>query len=738
MVGTTNVDEQKIWRIVYSLLNAVNLFSDESTVEVIPIIDRFLLLIQRNIGIDIIDEENPNQERIVYSSALRLGGEELYKRISKIKKEHYVGEFELERPGRFRLYAYKFVNNQMGIFKGHDQDKALLRQLLACINRKDHFIDDVTTPLRQGLYKVFMRIANAPEKNKVRFRLSNFKLDNTTIEHKTAVDCKKGIRHILDIAYSSLSHNTFVYSTKFKMPGFFCVLRYPYQRGEYDYSAQILFSNQQKNAIDREYSTKYSTAELEEHLEADNVSMADRCFRMDTVQFDLMYEQWDRNDRNNRRSRSERDFYTNVLDNNEPKFVFYTPIHVNGAAWLAQYRILADKRNSMSHWSMTYEMCVQYTFLVAEKIRLLAREKYFSLLQQILQELADTHDDITSFITESKIRLDILGAFFPYPVPFFLPDDEDMGVEVYLLRMQNDRFILLMNELWNSSIHYDAIDRQQTQNQIIEICRIVGNNASAKKINNEIISSSYRIAHFYGNRLKLMDKPLTNALTKLRDRDTFTDDLNTDLEEHERIHKSVEDISFLLNIISKQHTERIKGRPFFEICDTDKYLGHGKFDLISETKKIFDNLTAKSNGVRQLRIEPVRAEILPYIEADSKRPTSQLYANLITEVILNFRNTDSLELFVYIDKATDRLCFSNDVKKKGGNLYTNTWKEVTNREFWGAISYLNILLIDTKTGSVCYKYENSPTDGFVRFCFGIHLKGLDYDGKKTSIKPAAD
>ena len=46
-----------VWRIKYSLINSVNLFSQEDSVELIPIIDRILLLFQKNVGIELIKND---------------------------------------------------------------------------------------------------------------------------------------------------------------------------------------------------------------------------------------------------------------------------------------------------------------------------------------------------------------------------------------------------------------------------------------------------------------------------------------------------------------------------------------------------------------------------------------------------------------------------------------------------------------------------------------------------------
>ena len=45
--GKLDLNLERVWRIKYSLINSVNLFSKGKSIELVPIIDRILLLLQK-------------------------------------------------------------------------------------------------------------------------------------------------------------------------------------------------------------------------------------------------------------------------------------------------------------------------------------------------------------------------------------------------------------------------------------------------------------------------------------------------------------------------------------------------------------------------------------------------------------------------------------------------------------------------------------------------------------------
>ena len=61
-----NFGREIVWRIKYSLINSINLFSTENSVELIPIIDRLLLLFQKNVGIEIINKNDGQHCFFIY------------------------------------------------------------------------------------------------------------------------------------------------------------------------------------------------------------------------------------------------------------------------------------------------------------------------------------------------------------------------------------------------------------------------------------------------------------------------------------------------------------------------------------------------------------------------------------------------------------------------------------------------------------------------------------------------
>lgn len=669
-----------------------------------------------------------------FSFTERLKNPQLLSKFRRNKPDFKCGTLQLEDIA-FDFFAYTLEDDDNEILPLKGTDLILCRGLIENINKD---INDFSAYLRYGLYKAF--ISKKPTANLAKYSLSGYKLNEECFgedapEYKPVQKCIGSIRNILDEAYRSFKKNPVIYSNTFKMTAFFNIIRFPYARVNFGYSAQILFSNDQKLAMENNTEKKFSVSTLEERIRGESVALSDRCFRLHTVQFGLMYNstnQVEQTREDQERRSSEDQFYREVLDGQDPETVYYVPIHVNGNAWIAMYKILPKVRGkiSMSQWSVSYEMYNQYTLLISEKIRLKAKEKYFELLRRFIEETAHVSKDVALFIHDVRVKMYVLGAFFPFPVPIFKEDVFKQPIEQFLMQMTEATLQLTINRLWDGEVTYDTVDFTDLNKTVIEICRKAGRDVNDRKIGNERISAAYRISHFYGNRIHLLDAPIKLIISTLKRSGQFPDELKKQVKEYDQEVKSLKEISELVTIISKQFTERVPG-PFFENCKEKKYLKQGPFDLRANILKNFTSLN--TNSIKKINIRPSSILITPYI-GDDLRPFDELYDNLTLEIVKNFfyATLASVEDELTVDGVFDRslnghlVYFKNKISKETDGHYQEEWIEVHSGKFWGALFYLHIMLCDTSTGGIYYRYEQLPNSNEVNYCCGLKLNHLTY------------
>ena len=723
------ISQEIVWRIKYSLVNAINLFSDEDSVQLLPIIDRFLLLLQKNIGIEIY---YAHDQKKIFSFLDILNLVDLSITFNSNKETFKIGCIKIDSNKRenFDLYAFYFENDEKNISPLKNYDRTDFEGLIRRINGKSQ----LSKPIREGLFKAFL---NGNRYNEKVVELS-YNLDKELINSDIAEYCKSKIREILDISFSSFRHNILVYSAEFKMPTIFTVVRYPFIRGDFKYSAQILFSNVQKNSIRKKNDENLKIEVLEDPLEGQSTSLADRCFKLGTVQFGLNYNssiQREVTESDSTRRESENYFYEKLLQGT-PDNVFFVPIHVNGSAWLALYQVFPkSNKHNLNQWSINYEIYNQYILLISEKIRLISKDIFLNTINSFIEKVATEVTSLDDFVYRINENMNIISCFFPYPVPIFKVSEIQYSIDDYLLRLDKESFQIKQNKLWIDSVNHDKIIIDELNKQINTYCHRIGENMKNKRRVEEMVSASYRISHFYGNKLSVLMEPFSEAVAFLRNQYKFDLHIEELLNEYNQNYQELVDISKLLTIISKQHTEKVK-LPFFESLSDINYLDRAIFNLKENINLKFTQVISEGN--RTLSVVCNKIFISPYIsDANSNlfRPFDLLYNTLILEIIKNFKKgtSDSDFLTVSIDMENNLICFHNRVKKKSDEKYNYNWSLVSSDKYWGAILYLNLLLQDTKTGDIYDKYEEiesvhtetSQTE--ISYYLGVKLRGLRYE-----------
>ena len=267
------------------------------------------------------------------------------------------------------------------------------------------------------------------------------------------------------------------------------------------------------------------------------------------------------------------------------------------------------------------------------------------------------------------------------------------------------------------------------------------------------IIANYGLSHFYGNRVKLLKAPWMKMLDALGKKfgdkyGYFDKDIEDKIIEYENEFRSIEALSDLITIISKQFAnEDEENTSFFEKENGTKYVDENEFSF---SKSIGENFVKLQLTKPQYRKKVLNLNfnviISKYIEGN-RRPTNVLYENLIIEIMRNFFNcskSDTLDVYydsiyqlsntliVDCNNINEFIYFRNDTSRNAIKKITEEWKTVGRDNFSGAILYLNYLLEETKTGRIIYKHEqkNNDKEVFYYYC-GLILNGLSI--KKSII-----
>ena len=641
----------------------------------------------------------------MFSFSQRLGKKAIIQQWEENKLDYFVIDLVLNKK-TYGLYAYEIDSNDERIFEIKRQEWKLICDLVRFINHDEQKISNF---LRGQLDKAFLGALN---KGKQLFDCESFSypLTNEIINSKTSILCKNSIREILDDSFDSFSQNSLIYNQKFNFATFFSVIRYPFIRGNLSYTAQILLSGNQKKAIELQLNSKkgrlpngFSINSFEEPLEGSSTSLADRCFALDTVQFGLPYDSKNQNEKTQKdtaRRLLEDSFYKKLFDNKPPQNVFYVPIHVNGTAWIAIYRVL-PKDSKFDNWFLNFEMYNQYTLLIAEKIRLKAKEKFYKLIYFLIEKSAFNSKDTRQFFLECGEQMKILSAFYPYPIPFFTSSGLERSLDDYLLSLDESCFNLGINSLWTSSIEYDKIALDDLKKHISFVSRQVGKTIRNKKIEEELIDASYSISHLLKNKL---DEPIGQVNEMVNNLNNLVDDKGLKLDKSEyqnnyqefnTLSDDLRDTLSILDLIPKS-TFALN-----EVHDYRAFLNKKYKFLLAENENlnlipVIDDAANRKKVKTLSRLSICIIE--PFIvDEDNKRysPQKLLYHNCFVEAIINYKEIPHVGELI-ITKCLDSngtvgIGFKNIIKSE--NQLHSEFIEVNRDEgFHGAIGYLNTVL----------------------------------------------
>lgn len=509
-MGENKYNKDYADRTYHSIISTISLYSSGDSVEIIPIIDRILVMIQSNIGIEIIDTETKDPI-FSFSTILNRVYEKanidrnIFDLFWKSKEDFLIGNLLLSGHP-IDLYVYSLNEDDDPIELSQDKKESLENLIKLIESRQEE------RGLSDSLIKAFKksRIGENNESDNLFFR-DNPKINTQDLDLRSVEKCREAIREILNDTFKTYSKDSFIYNEDHEISQVFGVIRYPSDlRRSFGYTAQILFSKNQKKKIEEE---NFSIDELEKPLKSSDkfsLSLGDRSFELGTVQFGLPFNTELQRDEETR-------FYTWLLDNAPPKSVFYIPIHVNGVPWIAIYRVLGEGKNESSEWQWEeyFQMYTLYTPLIADKIRTYTYEKFLHLVDSFVSESLKTNS-IYSLVSNINKSFEVLSCFFPFPVPIFKENNSHSDIYECLNKMKVN-FELRLNHMWSNSVKFS---RKTTEEIKVEVVRILDENLTkleAELSKERLIQSTYSLGHNLKNRLLGKDKYLEELKRELEE-----------------------------------------------------------------------------------------------------------------------------------------------------------------------------------------------------------------------------
>lgn len=714
-------------RIRYSFINAITLFSTNDSVELIPIVDRLFLFFQENLGIE-IQESDTGRSVFSFTKGFPVLLSKLTPNFfSSCVNQELNLTLSANNIKRYKIFLYnsdniiepkQLTNSQKEIFT------IKLKALVNEINTENS--DGLKSFLHEGLDNAFENKEQQSNGSSL-IDVNNFKIEEGDINNKYCEKCKNAIRGILDDVFESFKGNPIIFSRDWDMIKLFAVIRYPSSlRSIENYTEQILLSTRQKQSIEHKKSqleNKVSPDILERPLKENETSLADICFKLDTVQFGLGY------DENNQRP--EETILYKELNTSKPNSALFVPIHVNGCPWLALYRINSENAN----WWLNFEMYSQYTLLIAEKLRLKTKEVVHNLIDVFIEDaisdnkVADGSVSLNGFIDTFNIMMDYMSCYFPFPSIKLEKQSDEVAIFDFFNSLSDSGPQLTINSIWQQTVRYTKEEEGQFIKKVKLLFKINADFIKASNVNRELIAASYSISHLLKNKL---DEPYNEVEGMVNNLDNLVDNYGLQLDKSEyrnrfakfkMYHDDLRDILQILDLIPKSGVE-ITEPEDYRVFQTKKiYLEMGIIDML---QLINESANRKSVVIDLSKIK--KCAVNPFIKNSDDilcTPAKFIYHNCLVEIMINYNNinpTGNLILTKCVDtNGNVGIGFRN---KTSNDKTLYEFVNVGPQDgFHGAIGYLRTIFNKVNIGNIKSRVFEDNGDKY--FELGLFLKHLE-------------
>ena len=716
--------------IANSIFASWNLFP-AATVGFIPFFDNLKSLIQDRIILSFFDINNNERKLLFHTFQDPYFENDLDTSIAKFVNEHPTCGIDLNE--NTSLYAMKFNFSEcypkltLQVVELEDKNYKQLEELISTIKQEYEQLIPVVSN--------FVKKANNNPLNKYRQPIADLVNTDFDLNKDSYLDEIRELIEecIVDVADSLLLRIEL--GNNISIPNLFAVVAYPsaIKRCDvFNYSAQILLTNTQKEAIRNwSHSEDYSNI-LETPLSNSARSISDTSFCTGFVEYSgIAGQEMDSADSPDDKARqvNEEGLYAALTNthNIDERVVNFIPIFLNGCPWIVFYTLSKKEENSNKAWDHNYFIYRDLISKVGNSLRIKAKSRYFEIIGDIIENSYNGSIDAENYMQKANLQLQQLGCFFPFPIPV-LGLKQGVPTDAFFLnKVEFTQTGTLKNEFWKPYLEYDNLNQKIILNEASQILMDFVNQKETENKKRELSVASYGSAHFYGNWLGIMNGAVTRITTDIENlpqnckSNVAFHDMEESLLDLHDVNNGMGGVTVIVDLLAKRHALE-EGQSPQKILESDSRF-YTQYEIV--LNKIIDD------KLSLMKIKPainlINKILIPQFLADNKRPAVQFYENIILEILTNYqkRNNGSLEIKELCSNGNlVGISFENPCLYPSGTETMNRPLEIDRRQFKGAIYYCHLFLKEFGLGQILYKRTCDSSGG--RFEFQIILNNVDY------------
>lgn len=717
--------------IANSIFASWNLFP-AATVDFIPFFDNLKSLIQDRIILSFFNINN-NERKLLFHTFQ----DPYFENDIDTKIINFVNEYPkcgIDLSENISLYAmrFNFSNSEtklaLQVVELEDTNNKQLEELIATIKQEYEQLIPVVSN--------FVKTANNSQQNKYRQPIANLVNGEFDLQKDFYLDEVRELIEecIVDVSDSlllkvKLGDNEFI-------PNLFAVVAYPSETKRcnvFNYSAQILLTKNQKEAIAKwSQSEDYSNI-LETPLSNSARSISDTSFCTGFVEYSgIAGREMDSSGsvEDKARQQKEEGLYAALTNTNniDERVVNFIPIFLNGCPWIVFYTLSKKEENSNKAWDHNYFIYRDLISKVGNSLRIKAKSRYFEIIGDIIENSYNGSIDAESYMQKANLQLQQLGCFFPFPIPV-LGLKQSVPTDVFFLnKVEFTQAGKLKNEFWKPYLEYDNLNQEIILNEASEILKDFINQKETENKKRELSIASYSSAHFYGNWLGVMNRAVSNISNDIKTLpETCKSSSQYKLLDKSRtkIHDAnngMLGVTKIVDLLAKRNAINDNLSPHQYLASDDRFSTTNPINLHRVIQKIQSLL-----GINPINNITNKLCILKFLPGD-KSPAKEFYENIILEAFLNYdkRKSGQLEITeLFEDSLLTGLIFKNPYECSIDETSMSNFLEVSTTEFKGAILYYHLFLKQYELGKILYRRRCVGSNG--TFELQLYFNHLTYE-----------
>jgi len=695
--------------IANSIFASWNLFP-AATVDFIPFFDNLKSLIQDRIILSFFDISNHERKLLFHTFQDPYFENDLDTSIIKFVNEHPERAINLSENTSLYAMKFNFSNSQpkltLHVVELGNTNYNQFEELIATIKQEYEQLIPVISN--------FVKTANSNHLNKYRQPINSLVNTDFDLNKDSYLDEVRELIEecIVDVADSlllrvKLGDNNFI-------PNLFAVVAYPssVKRCEvFNYSAQILLTKTQKEAINKWSNSEDYSNILETPLSNSARSISDTSFCTGFVEYSgIAGQEMDcaASPDDIARQVKEEGLYAALTNTNsiDERVVNFIPIFLNGCPWIVFYTLSKKEENSNKAWDHNYFIYRDLISKVGNSLRIKAKSRYFEIIGNIIENSYNGSIDAESYIQKANLQLQQLSCFFPFPIPV-LGLKQGVPTDAFFLnKVEFTQTGTLKNKFWKPYLEYDNLNKEIILYEASEILIDFVNQKETENKKRELSIASYSSAHFYGNWLGVMNRAVSNIsndIKMLPETCKISSQYELLLKSRTKIHDAnngMLGVTKIVDLLAKRNAINDNLTPHQFLASDERFSTVNPINLHGIVQKIQTLL-----GITPINSISSTLSVLKFLPGD-KSPAKEFYENIILEAFLNYdkRQSGQLEITELFEVSIlTGLIFKNPYKCSINETSMSDFLEVSTTEFKGAILYYHLFLKQYKLGKILYR-----------------------------------